>query len=269
MPLHKRQRARQLPRAPRHVHPKPQPKRRAHQPRAQQQVPARERRRQQVIRRHHLRARVRLKRLKDVILRAIRQAIKQQVHRQQQHAPRRLPAVARRLLPPGARVQRKHRHPRRDRRDDAVLVQRVALAEHGDVQQHDGEELAALGEDVGDVVDVGEGGVAEGGGEGVGKGDEEERGEDAAVGDHARDGAAARRAEVGEEQAADAGEEGLDRQEEDGELEALAGGAVFGRCELLLEVGPCEAAERGGGVSLESRRGNGGEGGRAGTNKEA
>lgn len=42
------------------------------------------------------------------------------------------------------------------------------------MQEHDGEELAGFGEDVGDVVDVAETGVAKGRGEGLGDGDEQE-----------------------------------------------------------------------------------------------
>jgi hypothetical protein len=141
----------------------------------------------------------------------------------------------------GARVKREDGDTASDGGDDEVFVQRVAFPEDGDVQEHDGEEFAALGEDVGDVVDVCEGGVAEGGGEGICEGHEEEGREDLFVGDHGGDRLAARGAEAVEEQASDACEEGLDGEEEDGEFEALAGGAVSSRRELLLEVGPCKA----------------------------
>lgn len=50
---------------------------------------------------------------------------------------------------------------RGDGRDDQVLVEGVALAEDGDVQEHDGEQLAALGQEEGDVVDVREARVPE------------------------------------------------------------------------------------------------------------
>ena len=144
------------------------------------------------------------------------------------------------------RVEGEDGHAAGDGRDYEVLVQRVALAEDGDVEEHHRQELARLGEDVGDVVDVGEGGVAERGGEGVGEGDEEERGEDLFVGDERGHGLAPWRGEDGEELAAEEGEEGLDCEEEDGELEALrgGGGAVGGGRELFLEVGPCEAGGR-------------------------
>ena len=58
--------------------------------------------------------------------------------------------------------------------DDAIFIERVGFAEDGELEEHDGEELARFGEEEGDVVDVGEGGVAERGGEGGGDGDEEE-----------------------------------------------------------------------------------------------
>ena len=59
-----------------------------------------------------------------------------------------------------------------------VFVERVALAEDCEVQKHDGEEFAGLGEDEGDIVDVSEGGIAEGGGQRGCDGDEKEWEED-------------------------------------------------------------------------------------------
>lgn len=53
------------------------------------------------------------------------------------------------------------------------------------MQEHDGEELAGFGEDVGDVVNVAKTGVAEGGGEGLGDGDEQETERDGEVGEDA------------------------------------------------------------------------------------
>ena len=241
MPPQKRQRRRQLPRAARNIHPEPLTQRRVHEPRAQEQITPGNHRRQQIIRRHHLRPGIRLERLEDVVLRAVGQAVKQQIDAEQQHAPRRLPRVRRRcvLLVLAAGVQREDGHAARHGRDDQVLVQRVALAEDGDVQEHDGQQLAALCEDEGDVVDVRERGVAEGRGERVGEGDEEERGQDGARGDQGGSGLPAGRTEDAEELAAGRGEERLDGEEEDGELEALAFRAVGGGRELLLEVGPC------------------------------
>lgn len=62
--------------------------------------------------------------------------------------------------------------------DDEIFVEGVGFAEDGQVEEHDGEELAGFGEDEGDVVDVSKGGVAEGRGEGGGDGDEQEGRED-------------------------------------------------------------------------------------------
>jgi hypothetical protein len=130
-----------------------------------------------------------------------------------------------------------------DGADDEVLVGRVAAAPEGGVEEHDGDELAGLCEEEGDVVDVGEGGVAKGRGEGGGDGDEEEGEDDAPRREDGgqRGGGAAAPGEV--EVARDGGEEGLDRVEEDGVLEdlGLVGGTVGGGCEFLLEEGPGEA----------------------------
>ena len=67
--------------------------------------------------------------------------------------------------------------------DDEIFVQRIAFSENGEVQKHDREELAGFGEDEGDVVDMGETGVAEGRGKGGCDGDEDEREEDGARGE--------------------------------------------------------------------------------------
>jgi hypothetical protein len=73
-----------------------------------------------------------------------------------------------------ARVQREDGNPQGHGRHHQVLVQRVALAEDGNMEEHDGEQLAALGEDKGDVVNVGQRGVAKGGREGVCESDEKQ-----------------------------------------------------------------------------------------------
>lgn len=138
-------------------------------------------------------------------------------------------------------MQCEHRHARRDRRDDEVFVQRVAFPEDGDVEKHDRQEFAALGEDEGDVVDMGQGGVAEGGGEGRREGHEEERREDGAGGKDGRRRGPARGSKEEVDVPCEEGEGGLDREEEDGELETLGRGerAVRRRCEFFLEIGPC------------------------------
>lgn len=60
-----------------------------------------------------------------------------------------------------------------DEEDDEVFVEGVAFAENGEVQEHDGEQLAGFGEDEGDVVYMRQTRVAEGGGEGGGDGHED------------------------------------------------------------------------------------------------
>lgn len=77
------------------------------------------------------------------------------------------------------RVQREDGDAGRYGRHDHVLVQRVALAEDGDVQEHDGQQLAALGEQEGNVIDVRERGITEGGRERARQRDEQEWHQDA------------------------------------------------------------------------------------------
>lgn len=184
-----------------------------------------------------------------MVLGAVGQAVKQQVDAQQEEAPggARVVGTRRRLLALLARVQGEDGDAERHGRDDEVLVQRIPPAEHGDVQEHDGEQLAALGEEEGDVVEVREGGVPKGAGEAAREGDEGEGGEDAARGDHGGDRAVARRRGVEVDGAHDGGEDGLDGVEEDGEVPDLGriGRAVGRRRELLLEVGPRQAFGRG------------------------
>lgn len=126
---------------------------------------------------------------------AVREAVEQEVDAQQQQPPGAVPlgpgrpAVALALL---ARVQGEDGDASRHGGHDHVLVKRVALAEDGDVEEHDGQQLAALCEQEGDVVDVGEGGVAEGGREGARQGDEQQRHQDARGWDDGRHGRAPR-----------------------------------------------------------------------------
>lgn len=130
-----------------------------------------------------------------------------------------------------------------DEENDKVFVERVAFAENGQMEEHDGEELAGFGEDVGDVVDMGEGGVAEGRGKGGGDGDEKEGEDDAGGGE---DGGCAGRGAVGNKQVEVAGEGGearLDGVEEDGVLEFGRGGSgsVGGGEYTFLKDGPRKA----------------------------
>lgn len=133
-----------------------------------------------------------------------------------------------------------------DKEYDEVFVEGVALAENGEVQKHDGEELAGFGEDVGDVVDVGEGGVAEGRGERGCYGNEE-KGEDDPGG--RKDRGYAVGGAIGCEEidvAGEGGEAGLDGVEEDGVFEfgGCGRGAVWGGEDAFLEDSPGEANDR-------------------------
>lgn len=57
-------------------------------------------------------------------------------------------------------MQCKDRHAGRDKRDDKIFVQRIALPEYGEMEKHDGKKLAGFCKDEGDVVDMGEGGIS-------------------------------------------------------------------------------------------------------------
>lgn len=127
--------------------------------------------------------------------------------------------------------------------DDEVFVKRVAFAEDGQVEEHYREELAGFGEDVGYVIYVGEGSVAEGRGEGGGDGDKEEGKEDAGGGEN---GGCMCGGAVGSEEVnvpGEGGEAGLNCVEEDRVLECGRGGdlgAVVGGENAFLEDGPGE-----------------------------
>lgn len=107
-------------------------------------------------------------------------------------------------------VDRENRNAGRYERDHEIFVERVGFPEDGEVQEHDGEELAGFGEDEGYVVDVGEGGVAEGGGEGGGYGDEDEGEEDCAGGEDGGWGGGGGGGEEEVNVACEGGEGGLD-----------------------------------------------------------
>lgn len=127
-----------------------------------------------------------------------------------------------------------------DEEHDDVFVERVSFAKDGQMKEHDGEELAGFSEDVGDVVDVGEGGVAEGRGKGGSDSDEDKGEEDAGGG---KDGGCTRRGAVGSKEvevAGDGGEARLDGVEEDGILELGRGRSrpVRGGEYTFLKDGP-------------------------------
>lgn len=114
----------------------------------------------EVISDHHLRGRVRAEGGEDVVLGCVCEPVEKQVDGEEEEAPggggaeggsrrgggglgggRRTGAVG-----GGAAVQGEDGYAGGHGRHDGVLVQRVAAAEEGDVEGHDGEELAALGE---------------------------------------------------------------------------------------------------------------------------
>ena len=61
-------------------------------------------------------------------------------------------------------VQGEYRDAGGNKEDNEVFVEGVAFAEDGQVEKHNGEELAGFGENEGDIVNMRKAGVAEGGG---------------------------------------------------------------------------------------------------------
>lgn len=196
-----------------------------------------------VVGAHHLRPAERAKRLKDVILGTVGKTIKEEVDTQQQQTPRDVC-----LLGPGGllmlapRVEGEDGNAECHGGHDQVLVDGIALPEDCNVEEHDGEELAALGQQEGDVVDVRKAGVAKGTGQAVGDCDERERAEDAARREDGRHGSAFRGRGQEIDEADGGSEERLDRVEEDGEVPDLwcVGRAVRLGRQLLLKERPCQ-----------------------------
>lgn len=134
-----------------------------------------------------------------------------------------------------------------DECDHEIFVEREVFAENGQVQEHDRKELTGLGEDEGDVVDVSEGGIAEGRGKRGSDGDENQ-GEDDGAGGEDRGGAAGSRGGFEEvDVAGQSSQGGLDRVEEDrvGEFFRRRWRTVGGCCDAFLQKRPGETgAER-------------------------
>lgn len=191
MAAHKVQSGRQFACTAGDVHADPLPDTRGHEMGAGEEIRAGDESAHHVVGAHHLRATVRAKGLEDVVLSGVGEAVEQQVDGEKQETPRHVGLVRPGRLPVLlARVQSEDGDAGRDGRHDEVLVQRVALAENGDVEEHDGQQLAALGQQEGDVVDVRETGVPKGAGQTAGDGDEGQRAKDAARWDDGRRGRA-------------------------------------------------------------------------------
>ena len=198
----------------------------------------------EVVGAHHLRARVRPERAEHVVLRAVGQPVEEQVDAEQQQAPGRpalrvvaaAAAAAAGMLLRLPRVQREDGNAGRHGGHDEVLVERVAAAEEGDVKEHDGEQLAALGEQEGDVVDVSEGGVAEGAGQGARQRDQQQRRQDAPRRDHRRHPRPPRRAPPQVRRPRQRRERRLDRVQEHRVLEE------FGRLGRVAVPAPADRA---------------------------
>lgn len=200
-----------------------------------------------VVGAHHLRSAKGAESLKDVILGAVGEAIKQEVDAQQQQSPREIRLLGQLgLLVLAIRVESEDGNASSDGGNDRVLVNRVALAENRNVEEHDGQQLAALGQQESDVVNVRKTGVAKGTGQTVCDGDKHEGAEDATRGENRRHGGAFRSRDQEVYEANGRSEERLDGVEEDGEPPDLwcVGRAVSLSCQLLLEIRPSQAVQQ-------------------------
>lgn len=110
---------------------------------------------------HHLRAGIGAVSGKNVVLGAICEAIEEKINAQQEEAPQRRRARGRFFGGRGGVVEGEDGDAGGNERNDEVFVERVAFAEDGQMQEHDGEKLAGFGEDEGDVVNVSERGISE------------------------------------------------------------------------------------------------------------
>ncbi|KFY20737.1 hypothetical protein V493_07628, partial [Pseudogymnoascus sp. VKM F-4281 (FW-2241)] len=110
-----------------------------------------------------------LESLEYVILRRIRQSIKQQIHPQHQQSPRpvallptpRATVLFRSVLLSARGVKGEYRDASRDGQDNEVFMPRVPAPEQRDVQEHHREQLARFRKDEGDVIDMRQARVAE------------------------------------------------------------------------------------------------------------
>lgn len=223
MPRHEPERLAQLARVARDVHAQPFADAGVHQVGAQHQVGGGDGGAHDVVRAHHLGSAVRPEGGEDVVLDTVCQAVEEQVDAEEQHPPGHVALVLGRgvLLALLARVQREDGHAGGHGCHHEVLVQRIALAEERDVEEHDGQELARLGEQERDVVNVRQAGVAKGRGERLGEGNEDERREDLLRGEDRRDRGVSRCAEVEVDGTRQRGKERLDRIQEDWVFENL------------------------------------------------
>lgn len=238
----------QLASATSNVHAQPVAQTSGDEPGAADEVQAGDEGAHHVVGAHHLGAAVGAEGLEDVVLGAVGEAVEEQVDAEQEQAPGRVGLVVVQrlaLLLVLARVQREDGDARRHGRHHEVLVQRVAPAEEGDVQEHDGQQLATLGQQECDVVNVRKAGVAKGAGEAARHGHQRQRPEDAARRDDGRHRASARRRREQVDGSNRRRQDRLDRIKEDGEVPYFGRfcWSVLRRRQLLLEIGPSQ--ERG------------------------
>lgn len=160
-----------------------------------------------------------------MVLSGIGQAVQEKVNGQQENTPhgraRALLSSCSYLLASAGVVECECRNTQCNHQHNTVLVQGVSLAEDGEVQDHNGEELAGLGKNECQVVDMGKTGVTEGRGEGRGDADKDQREEYTASGKDRGNALAFRCREEEVCEACNGGERGLDRIQDQREGKSL------------------------------------------------
>lgn len=120
-----------------------------------------------------------------MVLRRVGEAVQQEVDEQQEQPVQGAPTVDRGgpLLGRARVVESEGRDAQGDQQDDSVFVQRVALPEEGDVEEHHRQQFTGLGQYEGQIVDVAETGVAERRRQRRGDADDDQREQDLPVGE--------------------------------------------------------------------------------------
>lgn len=128
-----------------------------------------------------------------------------------------------------------------DQQDNAVLIQRICLAEDSQVEKHHRQKLARLGQNKCQIVDVRKTGISKRRRQGRGDADQEQREENLASRKNGRNLLARRSREIEVEEASDRSKSGLYGVENDREGEALRRRVwFFGSWRTDWEIDRCD-----------------------------
>lgn len=133
VPSHKVQRGGHLARTTRYVHADPVAQASCDKIRADKEIRARDEGAHHVVGAHHLRTTIGSESLKDVVLGAVRQAVKEEVDAQEQESPRGVGILRNERLLLLAGVESEYCHAGGHGRHHEVFIQRVPFLEDGDV----------------------------------------------------------------------------------------------------------------------------------------